>query len=128
MNNKLKIALIAVEVFALLVLLLVGVGCQQRWIVVTGDGPRFDWYAIGEDLDVDIQDIPDLPDTPDNPQEPEPEQPTDTPAPPPTTQPAPVATTPQPPEPEETTDPEESAEPDSPEDTTGDDRWGMGRF
>ena len=50
MNNKLKIILIAVEIGALLVLLLLGVGCQKRWIIVTGDGPRFDWYSVKEDL------------------------------------------------------------------------------
>ena len=48
MNKNTKIILIAVEVLVLVVLLLVGIGCQQKWIVITGDGPRFDWYAMIE--------------------------------------------------------------------------------
>ena len=127
MNNNLKIILIAVEVFVLVVLVLVGVGCQQRWIIVTGDGPRFDWYAVGEDLNVDIQKIPVLPNKPSQPTESAPDPTIET-EPSATTHPSPVTPTPQPSEPAETTGPEETTEPDIPEDTTEDNRWGMGRF
>lgn len=57
MNKKLKIALIAIEAFLLVVLILVAIGYQQKWIIQTGEGPRFDWYEIQEDLTIDIQDI-----------------------------------------------------------------------
>ena len=59
MNKKIKIILIAIEVFVLAVLMLVTIGYQQKWIIQSGDGPRFDWYAIQEDLTIDIQVIPD---------------------------------------------------------------------
>ena len=57
MNKKAKIILIALEVFILVVLVLVALGYQQKWIIQTDDGPRFDWYEIQEDLTIDIQDI-----------------------------------------------------------------------
>ena len=52
MNKKLKIVLIVAEVLMLVVLILVAVGCQKKWIIPTDDGPRFDWYAVEEDLGV----------------------------------------------------------------------------
>ena len=88
MNKKLKIALIAVEAFLLVVLILVAIGYQQKWLITTDDGPRFDWYAIQEDLTIDIQDIPD--------KRPEPED---------------IPGTPPASEPENTTDPASTAPP-----------------
>lgn len=49
MSNKFRIVLIIIEIFVLAVLLLLGVGCQQKWIIITDDGPRFDWYAEQND-------------------------------------------------------------------------------
>ena len=51
------------EIFVLLVLLLIAVGCQQEWIVITDDGPRFDWYALVETeaTEPPSEDIPELP-------------------------------------------------------------------
>lgn len=115
----------------LVVLVLIGLGCQQRWIIVTGDGPRFDWYAVGEDLNVDIEKIPVLPGKPSEATEPDPEsdfEPSHEVDPPATTRPAPTSPVPQPSEPEETIGPDETTEPDIPEETTEENRWGMGRF
>ena len=73
MNKKLKWALLGVEVFVLVVLLLLCIVCQQKWIIITGDGPRFDWYAIQEDLAIDIQGTGKLEKMPDSSHELEPE-------------------------------------------------------
>ena len=120
MNNKLKILLIAAEVFVLVVLVLVGIGYQQKWIITTGDGPRFDWYAIGESLTVDIDKIPGLPNKPGKSPEQESES-TDDIDPPVTSSPAPAIPNTQPGE------SEEAVEPDAPE-TTTEELWGMGRY
>ena len=57
MNKKLKIMLIVAEALLLVVLILVAVGCQKKWIIPTGDGPRFDWYAVEEDLGIKFPNI-----------------------------------------------------------------------
>lgn len=128
MNNKLKIILIAVEVFALVVLLLLGVGCQQRWIIVTGDGPRFDWYTVKEDL---VPNLGSLLKPADKEKETEPsEEPTSEPeiTEPPTTEPPATTRPPETTAPPVTTEPEETEEPTEPDETTSDDRWSLGEF
>ena len=124
MSNKVKIILIALEVFALLVLVLLGVGCQQRWIIVTGDGPRFDWYAVQDQLLPSVDKIPGIPD--DNPEDESgdeslPEQENNDPE-----TNAPVET-----RPVQTTPPTtEVTEPEETENTTPptEDRWSLGEF
>ena len=121
MNNKLKLFLITLEVVALLVLILLGVGCQKRWIIITGDGPRFDWYSVKEDLVPDLGSL-----LGSSNKETEPEE--DTTVEPETTRP--VTT-----EPPATTLPSETTQPPA---NTGngtesnrypeDDRWGLGRY
>lgn len=112
MNKKIKIILIAIEVFVLAVLMLVAIGYQQKWLVATGDGPRFDWYAIQEDLTIDIQDIPDKrPEPEDVPGAPPASEPENTTVPtttaPPTTFPTPTTEPTEPASaPEQTTEPE----------------------
>ena len=126
MNNKFKLILIAVELFALLVLLLLGVGCQQKWIVVTGNGPRFDWYALIETQPPkkDIPEIPSDPITnePDETTEPIITEPITT-VPPPTSAPQTVPPETIAPEestvPEENTTPEESTTPEEPTNSSG---------
>ena len=128
MNNKLKIILIAVEIGALVVLLLLGVGCQKRWIIVTGNGPRFDWYSVKEDL---VPNLGSLLGSSDKDKEKETEPEEDTTAEPETTEPvttAPPVTT----YPPVTTNPPATDEPETsePEETTEttDNRWSLGEF
>ena len=128
MNNKLKIILIAVEIGALVVLLLLGVSCQKRWIIVTGNGPRFDWYSVKEDL---VPNLGSLLGSSDKDKEKETEPEEDTTAEPETTEPvttAPPVTT----YPPVTTNPPATDEPETsePEETTEttDNRWSLGEF
>lgn len=113
MGNKFKLILIAVELFALLVLLLLGVGCQQRWIIITGDGPRFDWYALVE-TQPPTEDLPEEPSSEQETSEPETSETTE----PVTEPPRPVVTTPPETSEPETTEPESSEPEESTEETT----------
>ena len=128
MNKKLKIILIALEAFVLVVLVLVAIGYQQKWIIQTDDGPRFDWYAIQEDLTIDIQDIikPEKkPADTDEPEEPEGTSEPETTNRPATNNPTPSVTT-EPDEPEEpTTEPLGTADPNAPPPT---DNWETDEF
>jgi len=117
MNKKVKIILISIEVFVLAVLVLVAIGYQQKWLITTDDGPRFDWYAIQEDLTIDIQDIPDKrPEPEDIPGTPLASEPENTTEPAKTAPPATVPTpTTEPTEPSSA--PEQTTEPETPHPT-----------
>lgn len=127
MNKKAKIILIALEVFILVVLVLAAIGYQQKWIIQTDDGPRFDWYEIKEDLTIDIQDIikpnkkPKDENEPEDPEAPSESESTDRPV---TNQPS-QSVTPEPETVEPTTDPLETTDPDNPPPT---DDWETDEF
>lgn len=131
MNKKLKIALIAIEAFLLVVLILVAIGYQQKWIIQIGEGPRFDWYEIQEDLTIDIQDIvkpnkkPQDNNEPEEPETPSESESTNRPEP---NNPPPAVT----PDPEETEEPEASTtvplEPEEPNAPIPTDNWETDEF
>ena len=110
MKKELKIILIGMEIFILVVLILIAIGYQQKWIIATGDGPRFDWYEVQQDISSigKLEPDNDEPEKPENSEQAKPEEPE-----PSTT----IATRPSEPEPEpepETTDPLETWDPETP--------------